>query len=114
MPEIQTREMESVLRLQEAARSRVLGGLMQDESNNQEGSIPGCGSIPGIGELFAQRDDQSKKSELVIFLRATIIRDASIDGDYRGYRTYLPDDDFFKKPNPQQVAPPVPPRSMEQ
>jgi MSHA biogenesis protein MshL len=113
VPEIQTREMESVLRLQEG-QVGVLGGLMQDESNNQEGSIPGVRSIPGIGELFAQRDDQSKKSELVIFLRATIIRDASIDGDYRGYRTYLPDDDFFKKPNPQQVAPPVPPRSMEQ
>jgi MSHA biogenesis protein MshL len=113
VPEIQTREMESVLRLQEG-QVAVLGGLMQDESNNQEGSIPGVRNIPGIGELFAQRDDTSRKTELVIFLRATIIRDASIDGDYRGYRSYLPDDNFFKTPNPQQVAPPVPPRGMEQ
>jgi len=113
VPEIQTREMESVLRLQEG-QVGVLGGLMQDESNNQEGAVPGVRSIPVIGELFAQRDDSSKKSELVIFLRATIIRDPSIDGDYRGYRSYLPDDDFFKKPNPQQVAPPVPPRNMGQ
>ncbi|MEJ2174946.1 MAG: pilus (MSHA type) biogenesis protein MshL [bacterium] len=112
VPEIQTREMESVLRLQDG-QIAVLGGLMQDESNSQEGSIPGVRSIPGIGEIFAQRDDQSKKTELVIFLRATIIHDASIDGDYRPYRSFLPDDDFFKKPNPQQVAPPVPPRKME-
>ncbi len=112
VPEIQTREMESVLRLQEG-QVAVLGGLMQEESNNQEGAIPGVRSIPGIGELFAQRDDQSQKSELVIFLRATIIRDPSVDGDYRGYRSYLPDEDFFKKPNPQLLAPPVPPRGME-
>jgi len=113
VPQIQTREMESVLRLQDG-QIAVLGGLMQDEGNSQEGSIPGVRSIPGVGEIFAQRDDSSKKTELVIFLRATIIRDASIDGDYRPYRGFLPDDDFFKRPNPQQVAPPVPPRKMEQ
>ena len=113
IPEIRTREMESVLRLQEREIG-VLGGLMQDQRSSNEGGIPGLSRIPGLGELFAQRDDIGEKTELVIFLRATIIRDASVDGDYRGYRSYLPDEDFFKKPNPQQVAPPVPPRGMEQ
>jgi len=109
VPQIQTREMESVLRLQDG-QTAVLGGLMQDEANNTEGTIPGLRSVPLLGELFAQRNDTAVKSELVIFLRATIIRDASVEGDYRNFRRYLPQDDFFSTPNPQRVAPPVMPR----
>jgi MSHA biogenesis protein MshL len=109
VPQIQTREMESVLRLQDGQMA-VLGGLMQDESNNTEGTVPGVRSVPLLGELFAQRNDTNTKSELVIFLRATIIRDASIEGDYREFRRYLPEDDFFSKPNPGRVAPIVKPR----
>ncbi len=109
VPQIQTREMESVLRLQDG-QTAVLGGLMQDESNNTEGTIPGLRSVPLLGELFSQRNDTNIKSELVIFLRATIIRDASIEGDYRSYRRYLPEDDFFSTPNPGRVAPIVKPR----
>jgi hypothetical protein len=29
-----------------------------------------------------------------------VVRDPSIDGDYRGYRTFLPDEDFMRRPNP--------------
>jgi MSHA type pilus biogenesis protein MshL len=112
IPEIQSREMESVLRLQEREIG-VLGGLMQDRRASTENGIPGVRQLPGIGELLGQRDDTAGKSELVIFLRATIIRDASIDGDYRGYRSYLPTDNFLNEPNPQQLAPPVLPRDLE-
>jgi hypothetical protein len=38
----------------------------------------------------------------VIFLRATVIRDASVEGDYGRFRDLLPQDDFFRKPNPQR------------
>lgn len=113
IPEIRTREMESVMRLQEGEIG-VLGGLMQDQRASSEGGIPGVRQIPGIGQILANQDDSAKKSELVIFLRPTIIRDASIDGDYRGYRTYLPTDSFLNEPNPQQVAPPVPPRNLKE
>jgi len=112
VPEIRTREMESVLRLQEREIG-VLGGLMQDARSSTEGGIPGLRQVPGLGQLLAQQDESAQKSELVIFLRATIIRDASIEGDYRGYRSYLPTDGFLDAPNPQQVAPPVPPRNLE-
>ena len=112
IPQIQTREMESVLRLQER-QIGVLGGLMEDRRVSTENGIPGVRQIPGIGEILGQRDDASEKSELVIFLRPTIIRDASIDGDYRGYRSYLPNDNFLNDPNPQQMAPPVLPRDLE-
>ena len=113
IPEIRTREMESVMRLQEGEIG-VLGGLMQDQRASSEGGIPGVRQLPGIGQALANQDESAKKSELVIFLRPTIIRDASIDGDYRGYRSYLPTDNFLNEPNPQQIAPPVPPRDLKE
>ena len=42
----------------------------------------------------------------MIFLRADVIRDASIDGDYRRFRELLPGEDFFSKPNPGRRASP--------
>jgi general secretion pathway protein D len=111
IPEIQTREMESVLRL-ESGQVAVLGGLMEDVQDRNENAIPGVRNIPG-GEILSQRADENRKSELVIFLRATVIRDPSIEGDYRGLRTLLPKGDFFTKPNPMRTQPPVGPMEGE-
>jgi hypothetical protein len=33
-------------------------------------------------------------------VRPIVVHDASIEGDFRGYRTYLPDDKFISAPNP--------------
>jgi general secretion pathway protein D len=101
IPVIQTREMESVLRVQ-SGQIAVLGGLMQDSMTKTEDMIPGIREIPGIGQIFEQRKDLNQKTELVIFLRTTVIRDPSIEGNYRGYRTLLPGEDFFLKPNPSK------------
>jgi general secretion pathway protein D len=105
IPVIQTREMESVMRLQ-SGQTAVLGGLIQDNSTNTEDTIPGVRSIPGVGQLLAQRNDLNQKTELVIFLRAVVIRDSSIDGDYSRLRDLLPGSDFFLKPNPSRDPPP--------
>jgi len=101
IPVIQTREMESVLRVQ-SGQIAVLGGLMQDDRTNIEDTIPGVNQIPGLGQLFAQRKDLNRKTELVIFLRAVVIRDASVEGDYAAFRGLLPGADFFSKPNPSR------------
>src|SRR5687767_5268568 len=101
IPVIQTREMESVLRVQ-SGQVAVLGGLMQDSVTNIEDTIPGVRDLPGIGQLFSQRKDVNQKTELVIFLRAVVIREASIDGDYASFRGQLPGSDFFSKPNPSR------------
>ena len=108
IPVFETREFDSILRLR-SGETGVLAGLMQDSIDNRETGIPGVRHIPIIGELLAQKADLSTKTELVIFLRATIIRDPSIDGDFRQFRTQLPRGDFFSKPNPGKVAPPVGP-----
>jgi MSHA biogenesis protein MshL len=105
IPVIQTREMESVLRVQ-SGQVAVLGGLMQDSVSNIEDTIPGVRDIPGLGQLLSQRKDLNQKTELVIFLRPVVIRDSSVDGDYAGFRGLLPRADFFVKPNPSRPARP--------
>ena len=97
IPKTQTRELESVLRV-ENNQIAVMGGLMQDEINNLTDAIPGVSNVPLAGELFKQRNDTSSKTELVIFLRPVVIKNASIDGDFSAYRDMLPDQNFFKEP----------------
>jgi general secretion pathway protein D len=104
IPEIQTREMESVMRVQ-SGQTAILGGLIQDTVSNIEDGIPGVNRIPGVGQLLAQKKDLNQKTELVIFLRSTVIRDSSMDGDYSRLRDLLPGADYFLKPNPSRGTP---------
>ena len=39
-----------------------------------------------------------------------MIRDPSLDGDFRRFRDQLPADNSFQKPNPTRVAPPLGPK----
>jgi MSHA biogenesis protein MshL len=89
IPEVQTREMESVLRVQ-SGEIAILGGLMQDTRNNNSDEVPGLNRIGGLSDLFKYRNDSSSKSELVIFLRPTVLRDASLDADFKAFRAMLP------------------------
>jgi MSHA biogenesis protein MshL len=110
IPVFETREFDSILRLQ-SGEIAVLAGLMQDFAQTGDSGIPGLRSIPILGEVLSNRADLSTKTELVIFLRATVIRDPSLDGDFRNFRAELPREDFFLKPNPQRVAPTLLPGS---
>ncbi len=99
IPVIQTREMESLIKVN-SGQIAVMGGLIQDRVNNLEDSVPGVSSLGNIGRLFENKNLTNTKSELVVFIRPVIIHDASIDGDYRGYRAFLPDEKFLSAPNP--------------
>jgi general secretion pathway protein D len=77
-----------------------MGGLIEDRLNDKADTIPGVNRIPLIGDLFSNKNIENTKTELVIFMRPVVIRDPSIDGDYRGYRVFLPGDDFMGQPNP--------------
>jgi general secretion pathway protein D len=103
VPEIQTREMESMLRLSDGEIA-VMGGLMSDELSNTTDTIPGISKIPALGALFNSHKDTTTKTELVILLKPTIIRDPSINGDYRSFRDQLPARNFFdNNPGPEQL-----------
>ncbi len=95
VPQIRTREIESMLRVQ-SGDIAVLGGLMEDRMDNKNGRFPVLGDIPFFGEIFTTRNNASSKSELVIVLRPTVIRDASIEGDFGRFAGSLPGRDFFK------------------
>ena len=101
VPQIRVREIESVMRVA-SGNIAILGGLMEDKISYQNQRIPIIGQIPLVGELVNSRNNQAQKSELVIFLRPVVIKDASIDGDYVGMRDLLPDERFFSQPKEAQ------------
>lgn len=88
IPEIQVRELESLLRI-ESGQTAVLGGLMQDSIDESTRGLPYLSRLPLLGGLFSYRDNQIEKTELVIFLRPTVVRQASLEGDYRTYQRFL-------------------------
>lgn len=96
VPQIRTREIESIMRVA-SGDIAVLGGLMEDSINYQTGRVPGIGQIPLLGEVVTTRNNSAKKSELVIFLRPVVIKEASLAGDYAGLRDHLPDGQFFRQ-----------------
>jgi len=104
IPEFETREFESILRIQ-SGQIGVLGGLMQDEVADVEDGVPLLSDIPLVGWLFRQKKEIRRKIELVIFLRPTVVRDASVDGDYSRFRGHLPTERFFTKPDPARKPP---------
>lgn len=98
IPEIQVREMESVLRVQDG-NTAVIGGLMQDSNNDNRQGLPGLGDIQGLDVLFGTKERQSDKTELVIFLRPRIIQQASLEGELSDFKKFL---------SPQALQPAAP------
>jgi len=76
--------------------------LMQDSVTNLQEAIPGASQVPGVGSVLSQRSDLNEKTELVIFLRSTVIRNDSVDGDYANFRSLLPGPEFLQQPNPSK------------
>ena len=52
----------------------VLGGLMQDDEQLFRSQVPILGDLPVIGNLFKSRSNTRKRTNLMVFIRATIIR----------------------------------------
>nr|WP_227431166.1 type II secretion system secretin GspD [Psychrobacter sp. I-STPA6b] len=53
----------------------ALGGLMRDNTTNGQQKVPGLGDIPFVGRLFRSDNTKTDKSNLIIFLQPTILRD---------------------------------------
>jgi general secretion pathway protein D len=54
----------------------VLGGLLQDDYGGSQEKVPGLGDIPLFGALFKSERRQRKKTNLMVFLRPIVVRDA--------------------------------------
>ena len=55
----------------------VLGGLLQDEYSNNQEKVPLLGDVPLFGNLFKTESRSRKKTNLMVFLRPVVVRDAA-------------------------------------
>jgi general secretion pathway protein D len=55
----------------------VLGGLLEDVLRESNQRVPVLGSIPFLGNLFRSKKTEKVKTNLMIFIRAEILRDSS-------------------------------------
>ncbi|WP_051235350.1 type II secretion system secretin GspD [Marinimicrobium agarilyticum] len=53
----------------------VLGGLIEEEIQTTTQKVPFLGDIPLMGRLFRNQSDEVSKTNLLIFIRATVIED---------------------------------------
>ena len=88
VPEIQVREMESVLRVSNG-ETAIIGGLMENSVDESSAGIPGLHDVNGVGFLFGTQAKLANKTELVIFLRPRIINSASLNSDLTDFQRYL-------------------------
>ena len=54
----------------------ILGGLIDEQLRESDRRVPGLGRIPGLGWLFRSRTTDRAKTNLMVFIRPTILRDA--------------------------------------
>lgn len=54
----------------------VLGGLLQDDYTGNQEKVPGLGDVPFFGNLFKSEARARKKTNLMVFLRPMVVRDA--------------------------------------
>jgi MSHA type pilus biogenesis protein MshL len=93
IPQITVREMESVLQLI-SGQTAVLGGLITDDIQRNTAQVPGLGNIPRVGEAFQYRNDTVVKTELVVFIRPTLVKNPSLDSEeLKRLRKFLPEVD---------------------
>ena len=55
----------------------VLGGLLEDQYSSSEDKVPVLGDVPLVGGLFKSRNRSLVKTNLMVFLRPVIVRDAA-------------------------------------
>jgi type IV pilus assembly protein PilQ len=71
-----TTEMTTNLMVRDG-RTIVIGGLFRDSSSITRGQVPGLGSIPFLGVLFRQQQDQTSRQEIIILLTPHVLKDDS-------------------------------------
>lgn len=71
-----TRELTTAVIVEDGG-TLVLGGLIQDKIRESRQSVPVLGSLPLIGALFRASGQTREKTNLMLFIRPTILRDSA-------------------------------------
>jgi general secretion pathway protein D len=86
----QVREMESLLQIR-SGQTVILGGLIQDDSNNARDGVPVLSRPDGFGAIFGQHERINSQTELVIFLRPIVVSNPTLESDeLRQFQRLLP------------------------
>ncbi len=73
IPALVTRKAETTVQLA-SGQSFAIGGLIQNNAENNVSKIPGLGDIPILGALFRSTEFQRNETELVIVVTAYVVR----------------------------------------
>jgi general secretion pathway protein D len=82
----------------------VIGGLIQDSVKDGVEKVPFLGDLPLLGELFTYKTRSRSKTNLMVFLRPTVLRDAP-KADALTASRY----DYILGEQKKAAAPPSPP-----
>ncbi|MBR9805118.1 pilus (MSHA type) biogenesis protein MshL, partial [bacterium] len=74
------RESDSII-FAKSGQVVVIGGLIQNASNDTNAQVPWMGRLPGLGALFRQKSQTQVKSELVILLKPKVINADAMAND---------------------------------
>jgi general secretion pathway protein D len=87
----------------------VIGGLIQDAVSDGVDQVPVLGSIPWIGGLFRSKTRSHSKTNLMIFLRPTLVRDSHRADVFTGERyDYILREQLKAMPTHSAVLPDMP------
>lgn len=82
-PSIKTREVDTSLRLQDG-ETLAIGGLIQEDVSENVAKVPLLSEIPILGELFKNRNKETSKTELLIFITPRIVQETQKNGVENG------------------------------
>jgi general secretion pathway protein D len=74
-PTVSQRRVKSSIAVQ-SGQAVLLAGLISDTENVSRPGVPLLDELPGVGDFFAHKDKKVGRTELIIFIRPQIIRDA--------------------------------------
>lgn len=72
VPIVSVRAADTVVRVKDG-QTVVIGGLMQNRSTRNTAGVPLLQDVPVVGGLFRQRQDEDRKTELIILLTPTVL-----------------------------------------
>lgn len=97
VPQVNVQEFDSIIQVNNG-QAVVLGGLIQDKVTSTRNGVPVLSEVPFIGGAFRNQKDEIQKTELVVFLKATIVDNGNTihNTDKDLYRTFSSDRRPFK------------------
>jgi general secretion pathway protein D len=91
----------------------VIGGLIQDSVKDGVEKVPLLGDIPFLGALFTYKTRSRTKTNLMVFLRPTVLRDAQRAASLTGSRyDYILGEQYKAAPPPSPPLPDMEPPSL--